>query len=207
MTQRRLQTTDWLILAFAAFLFIVPIVGTAILPDTDTAPPTTVSLEAARAIQPPTYADGSLNPDYKDQAIAVLQYALTRALEDCAREQAFDRIAWHAYEDGVPAHIAFALVEVESGFDPTAVSHAGAIGLAQVKLSTARIYRPTTTRAELHDADINLHIGFQYLRDLRKRFGTWEAALAAYNMGPTRLARSGRRASTYSDRVMRVAGE
>jgi hypothetical protein len=36
-------------------------------------PPTTVHFDEIMALQPPTYPDGSLNPDYKDHAIVVLQ--------------------------------------------------------------------------------------------------------------------------------------
>jgi membrane-bound lytic murein transglycosylase D len=78
-----------------------------------------------------------------------------------------------------------ALVAVESGFSPTAVSTAGATGLWQFMPDTARAYglavesdydeRRSVTRAT--DA------GTRLLADLYDKFGSWELALAAYNMG------------------------
>ena len=46
----------------------------------------TVDLPAAMAVQPPTYPDGGINPDYRDMAIATLQHA-NRELNRTIREQ------------------------------------------------------------------------------------------------------------------------
>ena len=42
----------------------------------------TVDLPAALAVQPHTYSDGSLSPDYKDAAVLALQVALDRATDE-----------------------------------------------------------------------------------------------------------------------------
>jgi membrane-bound lytic murein transglycosylase D len=78
-----------------------------------------------------------------------------------------------------------ALVFVESGFSPQAVSSAGAVGLWQFMPETARAYglsveadfdeRRSVARAS--DA------GARHLSDLYEKFGSWELALAAYDMG------------------------
>jgi peptidoglycan lytic transglycosylase D len=78
-----------------------------------------------------------------------------------------------------------ALVFIESGFSPQAVSSAGAVGLWQFMPETARAYglsveadydeRRSITRAS--DA------GARHLSDLYEKFGSWELALAAYDMG------------------------
>jgi membrane-bound lytic murein transglycosylase D len=78
-----------------------------------------------------------------------------------------------------------ALVAVESGFSPTALSTAGASGLWQFMPDTARAYglaveadydeRRSVTRAT--------EAGTRLLADLYDKFGSWELALAAYNMG------------------------
>jgi membrane-bound lytic murein transglycosylase D len=78
-----------------------------------------------------------------------------------------------------------ALVFIESGFSPFATSHAGAVGLWQFMPETARAYglaveadydeRRSIARAS--DA------ATRHLSDLYEKFGSWELALAAYNMG------------------------
>jgi hypothetical protein len=92
-----------------------------------------------------------------------------------------------ALKQGVDPELAFRLVKLESGFRPTARSHAGAIGLAQVQLATARYYDETITIERLHDPETNLRIGLRFLRDLLNAYGDVELALLAYNWGPTRL--------------------
>ncbi len=76
---------------------------------------------------------------------------------------------------------------MESAFTVKARSSAGALGLAQVQLPTARFYRPAITAEELFDPGTNLTIGFRYLHDLLQIYGDVKLALLAYNRGPTRL--------------------
>src|SRR2546426_5893327 len=56
--------------------------------------------------------------------------------------------------DALP--ISFRLVRVESGFNPKARSKVGAIGYTQVLPSTARLYEPGLTTAQLYDRGTNL---------------------------------------------------
>jgi soluble lytic murein transglycosylase-like protein len=93
-----------------------------------------------------------------------------------------------------------AILEVESGFRPTAVSPVGAVGLLQLmprtagplarelKLSYARY---GGIRQALRDPYFNLTLGLNYLSQLRERYEGLSPYwfLAAYNMGPTRLNR------------------
>ena len=89
-----------------------------------------------------------------------------------------------AKQVGIDPDIAFSLVWVESRFNPKAVSHAGAIGLAQVMPATAQILQPGITREELFDPETNLRLGFRYLRDMFQKYdGDLRLALLAYNRG------------------------
>src|SRR6266542_1401052 len=74
----------------------------------------------------------------------------------------------------------------ESHMNPSAQSHAGARGLLQLMPATAR-----ELRLDGDDPATNVLAGARYLRQLLARFGSVELALAAYNAGPTAVARAG----------------
>ncbi len=88
-----------------------------------------------------------------------------------------------------------AVVAVESGFDPNAVSRAGAVGLMQLMPGTAKRYRATNRRDPLQ----NLHAGTWYLRDLLLRFNNLALALAAYNAGEQAVIRYGNNIPPYKE--------
>lgn len=93
-----------------------------------------------------------------------------------------------ALREGIDPDLAFRLVKVESNFNPRALSSAGAIGLAQVMLNTARFYEPGITAKRLYDPATNLTIGFRYLHDLLGTYqGNLRLALLAYNRGPAKV--------------------
>jgi len=91
-----------------------------------------------------------------------------------------------ALEEKIEPELAFRLVRLESRFDPDVVSHAGAIGLTQLMLGTARYFQPGVTEEELTDPETNLRIGFRYLRGLIREYkGDLKLALLVYNRGPS----------------------
>jgi membrane-bound lytic murein transglycosylase D len=87
---------------------------------------------------------------------------------------------------------------IESGHNPTIRSPAGAAGLWQFIPDTARCYGLTVDRwvDERLDPLRSTQAAAIYLSDLKSRFGTWELAMAAYNMGHGGLSRSVRRYNT-----------
>lgn len=82
-----------------------------------------------------------------------------------------------------------ALIAVESGFDPRALSKAGAAGLMQLMPETARRYGVS----DRFDPGQNIHAGARYLKALIERYDNdIKLALAAYNAGEHAVDRCGR---------------
>jgi soluble lytic murein transglycosylase-like protein len=96
-------------------------------------------------------------------------------------------IADAAAREGIDPRLLKAVVRAESGFNPNAVSPAGAQGLAQLMPSTAAALGV----ADPLDPRQNLSGGARYLRQQLDRFGDVEHALAAYNAGPAAVTRYG----------------
>jgi soluble lytic murein transglycosylase len=94
---------------------------------------------------------------------------------------------------GVDWALIAAVIQVESGFSPAAVSKKGAVGLMQIMPDTAAWVSArlgeSVAQEDLVDPKVNIHLGTYYLRYLLDRFATEQAALAAYNGGPTNVSR------------------
>ena len=105
---------------------------------------------------------------------------------------------------GVRPELVRAVIQVESGFNPRARSHVGAMGLMQLMPATA---------AELGvdnpwDPVQNINGGVAYLGSLIREFGDEVLALAAYNAGPGAVNRYGQRVPPYretQDYVQKIA--
>src|SRR5215213_11923495 len=90
-----------------------------------------------------------------------------------------------ALAEGIEPELAFRLVRVESEFNERATSPVGAVGLTQLMVPTARFFDPKVTRERLYNRELNLRIGFRYLRTLiRENKGNVRTALLVYNRGP-----------------------
>jgi soluble lytic murein transglycosylase-like protein len=91
-----------------------------------------------------------------------------------------------ARRHAVPEDLFLRLIQQESGWRPTALSHKGAIGLAQLMPGTAAVLR-----VDPHDPQQNLDGGARYLAMQYRTFGSWRLALAAYNAGPAAVEKYG----------------
>lgn len=93
-----------------------------------------------------------------------------------------------AANHGIDPALFESLVEQESGFNPAAVSRAGAQGLTQLMPATAKMLGVS----DPFDPIQNLDGGARYLAQMLQQFGGDERlALAAYNAGPGAVKRNG----------------
>jgi len=88
--------------------------------------------------------------------------------------------------EGVDAKLVRAVIEVESGYRPSARSPKGAMGLMQLMPATARRYAVTNP----YDPAANIEAGIKHLKSLLARFPQ-ALALAAYNAGDAAVERFG----------------
>ncbi len=84
---------------------------------------------------------------------------------------------------------------IESALDPNAKSHAGAVGLWQFVLKTARKYglKVNSLVDERRDMVRASYAAAHYLSDLYKTYGDWNLVIAAYNCGKDQLNKAIRR--------------
>jgi soluble lytic murein transglycosylase len=94
--------------------------------------------------------------------------------------------------NGLDPFLVAALIRQESEFNPKAVSRANARGLTQILPGTGRelshrLKMRSFATASLFVPAVNLELGTFYLKTIVDHLGgRWEAALAAYNAGPSR---------------------
>ncbi|HEY8467070.1 MAG TPA: transglycosylase SLT domain-containing protein [Solirubrobacterales bacterium] len=93
-------------------------------------------------------------------------------------------LARAAARHGVSAPLLAAQLMAESGFNPLAVSPAGARGIAQFMPATAAAYG----LQDPFDPVASIDAQARLMADLLRRFGSTELALAAYNAGPAAVA-------------------
>lgn len=98
-------------------------------------------------------------------------------------------IVTYSNEYNVDPYLIAAVIRIESGFSPRAVSSKGAVGLMQIMPTTAKwaaekMDIPNFTVDSLINPDVNIRIGTWYLSHLLNEFdGDATLALAAYNGG------------------------
>jgi hypothetical protein len=111
---------------------------------------------------------------------------------------------------GLPAKLLHSIAQAESGYQQSAVSPAGAIGIMQLMPATAR-----KLGADPHDPEQNVDAGARYLVDLLRKYADDDhqlrKALAAYNAGPNAVDRYNGvppypETQKYVEKVIRQAG-
>lgn len=107
----------------------------------------------------------------------------------------------NAQKHGVDPALVRAIVAIESGFNPKAVSAKGAAGAMQLIPSTARQYGVSNP----YDVQQNLDGGTRYLKDLLVTYnGNLPLALAAYNAGQGNVSKHRQRIPPFSETMLYV---
>jgi len=93
---------------------------------------------------------------------------------------------WH----GLDPVLFYRLIGTESAFRSFAVSPRDAIGLGQIRESTAFYIHEKHKRGMLFVPFYNLRLSAKYIKYLLKRYdNNWSLTLAAYNWGETRVSK------------------
>ena len=132
-----------------------------------------------------TYAQ---KPDNDFQKILDTKVNNKKNPTSISRSEINDLISKYSDKNGLDEDFVKAVINQESGFNPNATSHCGAMGLMQLMPSTAQGLGVKNA----YDAEQNIEGGTKYLKGLMDRFGNDKSlALAAYNAGPNAVKKYG----------------
>ena len=171
-----------------------------LIPSLEPSSSATAAAGQAVPLVPPTTPRGPSVPPgeiAEDPSLALARAVLAARAEHIAepqRESLAQALVEAERKHGISVLLLAALIERESRFDPLAKGPRGSLGLMQVRPFVGedvagRIGVPWHGAKTLFDPVANVRIGSSYFAELLERFGSREHALAAYNIGPTRLAR------------------
>jgi soluble lytic murein transglycosylase-like protein len=152
-----------------------------VIASADDAGPRSVVFERSRSSLMQTPQSGS-------ESVAARVLALSPLIEEAAR------IA------DVDSALLMAVIDVESGGDPRAVSPKGATGLMQLMPGTGERHGATN----LYDPRQNISAGARYLGALMRQFGEMSLALAAYNAGEGAVQKYGDQIPPYAETMSYV---
>ncbi|WP_025599105.1 lytic transglycosylase domain-containing protein [Burkholderia sp. WSM2230] len=96
---------------------------------------------------------------------------------------------------GLDSALLMAVIDVESGGNPQAVSPKGATSLMQLMPGTGARHGAS----DLFDAGQNVAAGARYLKELMRQFGDLPLALAAYNAGEGAVQKYGGQIPPYAE--------
>ena len=124
------------------------------------------------------------------------RHTLAAAIINEARAEAIDPL------------LVTAIIAKESSFKSRVVSHAGAVGLMQLRPWVAEDVALRTDvewngRQTLHAPHLNVRLGLRYYKELVERFGDEHVALTAYCFGPSRVSMQLRRGTFHTSRYAR----
>ena len=124
------------------------------------------------------------------------------------REDIKDFIVDILKKENLPEWLAF-IPEVESSYDPKAVSHKGAVGLWQLMEGTARALglRVDKEVDERLDPFKSTLAAVKYIKYLKEKFKSWTLVLIAYNWGEGNLRRLLEEVSNEEEILSRVPKE
>jgi soluble lytic murein transglycosylase-like protein len=147
----------------------------------------------ARLPAPPAPpADSGSEPEESRQSVLVRNHLASRipGLSEDDRARLAATIVAEAELAGLDPLFVLALIEVESGYDPGALSVRGAQGLMQLRPSTLRreAVRFGLPGSDPVDPVLNVVAGVRYYRRLLEIFKRNDLALMAYNAGPNRIS-------------------
>lgn len=144
-------------------------------------------------------------PKPEDPAVTALQFNLpppplkskpkSAGVNNANRQYYAGVVNQIAGQYGLDPNLMHAVISAESGYNPNAVSPAGAMGIMQLMPATAQRFGVINP----YDPVANMHGGARYLRFLINLFNDLNLALAAYNAGENAVARYGNTIPPYSE--------
>ena len=121
-----------------------------------------------------------------------------------------DLIFTECDEEKVPSDLVIALIDVESGFDPTLVSETNDYGLMQINICHEDFLRNKLQVTDLLNERQNIKAGVYMLSGIVNRYSDMNQALMVYNCGETgakKLWNQGIYSTAYSRKVIETAAK
>ena len=114
-------------------------------------------------------------------------FAVYREFPNVGQDKVLEAVRVSSARNGMDHRLVQAVIQVESNFQPNAVSPAGAQGIMQIMPETQKDLGLSSP----FDYRLNIEAGVRYLRMQYDRFRRLDLALAAYNAGPEAVERYG----------------